>query len=173
LKSSLLEYVSLKWINRDGKLIIVIRGLCTFAQSTIAVLLAIYLEKLGFNLTQIGVFLSAGVAGSAFFAFVVSFIADRVGRKRLLIIFTLLSAGTGIALIFIDDFLLLLVFAFIGSLTGRGAMGPVGPLEQASLAETTSSEKRSGCAARNALAGLILFRGGSYSDGAGRLGRDL
>lgn len=142
MKPSLLDQLTLNWINRDGKLIIVIRGLCTFAQSTIAVLLAIYLEKLGLSLTQIGAFLSAGVAGSAFFAFIVSFIADRVGRKRLLIIFTLLSAGTGIALVFIDNFLLLLLFAFIGSLTGRGAMGPVGPLEQASLAETTLSQKR-------------------------------
>jgi len=42
------------------------RGLCTFAQSAIAILIALYLEKLGFNLTQAGAFLSAGVTGTAF-----------------------------------------------------------------------------------------------------------
>jgi len=104
--------------------------------------LAIYLEKLGFSLIQIGAFLSAGVAGSAVFTFIVSLIAERVGRRRLLIVFTLMSAGAGLALVFIDDFLPLMFIAFIGSITGRGAMGPVTPLEQASLTDTAPSEKR-------------------------------
>ena len=119
MRIRLLDKLFLHWINRDGKLIIVSRGLCTFAQSTIAILLAIYLEKLGFSLIQIGAFLSAGVAGSAVFTFIVSLIAERVGRRRLLIVFTLMSAGAGLALVFIDDFLPLMFIAFIGSITAR------------------------------------------------------
>ena len=114
MRIRLLDKLLFHWINQDGKLIIVSRGLCTFAQSTIAILLAIYLAKLGFSLVQIGAFLSAGVAGSAFFTFIISLIAERVGRRRLLIIFTLMSAGAGLALVFIDDFLPLMFFAFIG-----------------------------------------------------------
>ena len=142
MRIRLLDKLFLHWINRDGKLIIVSRGLCTFAQSTIAILLAIYLDKLGFSLVQIGAFLSAGVAGSAFFTFIVSLIAERVGRRRLLIVFTLMSAGAGLALVFIDDFLPLMFIAFIGSITGRGAMGPARPLEQASLTDMAPSERR-------------------------------
>jgi len=133
----------LRWVNRDGKLIILTRGVCTFARSSIAVLLALYLDKLGFSLVQIGAFLSAGVAGSAFLAFLVSLISERVGRRRLLIIFTLMSVSTGLALFFINEFLPLLFFAFIGGIGGRGGMGGANqPLEQASLADTATPEKR-------------------------------
>jgi len=135
----------LRWVNRDGKLIILSRGVCTFARSSIAILLALYLAELGFSLVQIGAFLSAGVAGSAFFAFLVSFIAEKVGRRRLLVMFTLMSAAAGLALVFIADFLPLIFFAFLGSIPGAGAGGAGGaiqPLEQASLPDTAPPEKR-------------------------------
>ena len=139
LKSAL----SLGWVNRDGKLIIVTRGVCTFAYSSIAVLLALYLDKLGFSLLQIGFFLSAGVAGSAFFAFLVSLISEKAGRRRLLVTFTLMSAVAGLALVFFDDFLPLVFVAFLGSITGGAAAGgAVQSLEQASLTDTAPSERR-------------------------------
>jgi len=130
-------------VSRDGKLIILSRGVCTFARSSIAILLALYLAKLGFSLVQIGVFLSAGVAGSAFFAFLISLIAEKMGRRRLLVMFTLMSAAAGLALVFIADFLPLIFFAFLGSIPGAGgAGGAVQPLEQASLPDTAPPEKR-------------------------------
>ena len=85
-------------MSRDGKLIILTRGVCTFARSSIAILLALYLDKLGFSLVQIGAFLSAGIAGSAFLAFLVSLISEKVGRRRLLIMFTLMSIAAGLIL---------------------------------------------------------------------------
>ena len=114
MRINLPDKLSLSWISRDGRLIMLSRGLRTFAQSAIAILIALYLEKLGFNLIQVGAFLSAGIAGAAFFAFIVSLISEKLGRKRLLIIFTLLPAATGLALVFFDDFLPLMFFAFNG-----------------------------------------------------------
>lgn len=135
--------LQLRWVSRDAKLIILARGVCTFARSSIAVLLALYLDKLGFSLVQIGAFLSAGLAGSAFFAFLVSLIAEKVGRRRLLVMFTLMSVVAGLALVFITDFLPLIFFVFLGSITGRGGVGGANqPLEQASLADTVPSQKR-------------------------------
>jgi MFS family permease len=130
----------LHWVARDGKLIVIANALGRFVQSSIVIFLALYLGKLGFSLVQIGTFLSAGVAGSAFFTFLVSIIANRAGRRRLLIIFTLMSACSGLALVLFDDFLLLLFFAFLGSLSGR--TNPTQPLEQASLTDTAPPEKR-------------------------------
>ena len=47
-------------------MIILARGVRTFAQGFVAVLLALYLTELGFSLVQIGAFLSVGVLGVAF-----------------------------------------------------------------------------------------------------------
>ncbi len=66
--SSFIASLPFRWINHDGKLIILSRGICTFARSYIAIIIALYLDKLGFSLIQVGLFLSTGVAGAAFFA---------------------------------------------------------------------------------------------------------
>ena len=58
-------------MSRDAELIILARGIRTFAQSYVAVLLALYLTELGFGLVQIGTFPSVDVAGISFFAFFV------------------------------------------------------------------------------------------------------
>ena len=134
-----------QWLNRDATLIILARGIRTFAQSFVAVLLALYLTELGFSLVQVGVFLSLGVAGVAFFAFLVSLVADRVGRRPLLILFSLTSAVAALGLFFVDNYLILLVFAFLGSLStggGGGGESPAQPLEVASLPDTAPDLKR-------------------------------
>ena len=134
-----------QWLNRDATLIILARGIRTFAQSFVAVLLALYLTALGFSLVQLGVFLSVGVAGVAFFAFLVGLVAGRVGRRPLLILFSMTSALAGLGLFFVDHYLILLVFAFLGSLStggGGGGESPAQPLEVASLPDTAPDEKR-------------------------------
>ena len=52
------------WINRDGKLIIAVQGVRTFAHSAASVLLAIYLDLQGFGLFEIGLFLTIGSGGT-------------------------------------------------------------------------------------------------------------
>lgn len=139
LKSAL----SLGWVSRDGRVIIAARGVSTVARSSVALILAFYLDSLGFSLFQIGVFLSVGVAGSAVSAFVVSLIAEKVGRRRLLVVFTLMSAVSGLALVFIDDIVPLMFASFLGSVGGGvAAGGAVQPLEQASISDAASLEKR-------------------------------
>lgn len=135
----------LSWISRDAGLIIMARGIRTFAQSFVAIMMALYLDELGFSLVQIGVFLTVGVAGVSFFAFLVGLFSAKVGRRRFLITFSLTSAGAATALFLIDDFRLLLVVAFMGALAtggGGGGESPAQPLEVASLPDTAPSEKR-------------------------------
>ncbi len=135
----------LAWVNRDGKIIILARSVRTFAQGSIAVLFAVYLDLLGFSLTQIGVFFSFGVAGAAFFAFLVSLIAEKIGRRRVLIALTLLTAAAGVVLVLTSDVVVLTAFAFLGYLSGVGGGGgaqPTQPLEQASLADASSDDRR-------------------------------
>ena len=114
-------------------------------QGAIAVLFAVYLDMLGFSLTQIGVFFSFGVAGAALFAFLVSLVAEKVGRRRLMVLFTLMTAASGLVLVLTNDVVVLTAFAFLGTLTGVGGGGgaqPTQPLEQASLVDTVPADRR-------------------------------
>ncbi len=136
---------SLSWINRDARLITAARGTRTFSQSFISVIIALYLAELGFNLVQIGAILTAGIAGVSFFAFVVGLISGKVGRRRLLVIFSLLAAASGLAMYFAETFIPLMVIAFLGSLStggGGGGESPAQPLEVAILPDTASPERR-------------------------------
>ena len=136
---------SLSWINRDAWLITAARGTRTFSQSFISVIIALYLAELGFNLVQIGAILTAGIAGVSFFAFVVGLISGKVGRRRLLVIFSLLAAASGLAMYFAETFIPLMVIAFLGSLStggGGGGESPAQPLEVAILPDTAPPERR-------------------------------
>ena len=135
----------LSWVSRDGRIIILARSVRTFAQGSIAVLFAVYLDLLGFTLTQIGVFFSFGVAGAALFSFLVSLIAEKVGRRRMMVGLTLMTAAAGAVLVVTDDVVVLTAFAFLGTLSGVGGGGgaqPTQPLEQASLADASPPARR-------------------------------
>ena len=135
----------LAWVNRDGKIIILARSVRAFAQGSIAVLFAVYLDLLGLTLTQIGVFFSVGVAGAALFAFLVSLIAEKIGRRRLMVVLTLMTAAAGVVMVVSNNVVVLSAFAFLGTLSGVGGGGgaqPTQPLEQASLADAAPPEKR-------------------------------
>ena len=121
------------------------RGIRTFAQGYMVVLLAFYFLELGYNVVELGLFISVGIAGVAFFAFFVGLISGKVGRRWLLVFFSLVSGAAGLALILSEEYLALLIVAFVGSLAaggGGGGESPAQPLEIASLPDTTSNERR-------------------------------
>jgi MFS family permease len=139
-------------------------GIRTLAQSAAGLILALYLDKLGYSLVQIGAFLSAGVAGSAAQTFIVSLIAEKIGRKRLMIFFAALMGAGGLAMAFVDNFILLLVVAFLGNV-GAGGVSPAMPLEQASLSDAAPPAKRTDLFAIYRIAGLIGATIGALSAG--------
>jgi MFS family permease len=133
----------LAWINRDGRLIILSRAVRTFAQGAVSVILAIYLDRLGFSLVQIGMFISIGLVGTAVYALLVGLFASRIGLRRLLMAFTLGSAVMGVALAFTGSFPLLAAMALVTSFSASGGgSSAVQPLELATLPETAPQHRR-------------------------------
>ena len=72
----------LSWLTPDGRRILLARGLRTFAYGYLAVILGAYLDRLGMSPFEIGLLLTAAIAGSAAMTVVWSLLADRVGRRR-------------------------------------------------------------------------------------------
>ncbi len=87
------------------------------------VVLGVYLFRLGLSSLAIGLVIATGLAGSALATVVVSFSADRVGRKNSLLFLSLLSAVGGIALALCPSLPVLLAMVFIGMLCSSAIPG--------------------------------------------------
>jgi MFS family permease len=141
------------------------RATRSFAQSAVAVLIAIYLGLHGFSLVQVGAFLTAGAVGAALAAVVAGVLGDAVGRRRTLVTLSGLMALSGIVLVVSDSFPILLLAAFVGNLSGFVGGGGTGPLEQAVLATAVTPHRRTELFALSSIAGTIAGSLGALASG--------
>lgn len=132
----------LEWLSRDGKLLLVTRPLSSFSTSFVSILLAVYLSLIGLPLWQIGLILTGGLLSSTLFNLVAGFLADRVGRKKMLIVFSFVITFSGIVYAFVDDHIILIIVAVISTMGYRGGFGPTAMLERVILAQSCSDERR-------------------------------
>ena len=109
------------------------------ATGLIGVLLGVYLGQIGLDARTIGVIVSVGLAGAAAGTFLVTFLADRLGHRRVLLAITLLSSAGGVVLALGSHPLILGAAAFLGMVNGMGRdRGAALVLEQAVLPATVS-----------------------------------
>jgi len=133
----------LDWLSLDGKKLLVTRILRTFAYGYLAVVLGVYLDRLGMDPTQIGIVFTAAIAGSAVMTVFWSLVADRVGRRRTVAIMAALMGLGGIVFALTDSFWLLLVGAFTGTISATSSeVGVFQTVEQAVLPQTAPNDKR-------------------------------
>ncbi len=129
--------------HRDLALINAAGFLRSFGVGLMGVVLGIYLFRRGLSSLAIGFVIAAGLAGSALATVIVSFAADRVGRKRSLLYLSLLSAVGGIALARSPSLPVLVMMAFVGMLNGTGTdRSAAFALDQAVLPGLVSDVKR-------------------------------
>ena len=95
-----------------------LRGL---ASGAISVLAAVYLAKRGFAEGAIGIVLSAGLAGQLAGNVYATYFAERVGRRRSLVLLALLAAVGGITLAWTETLWAAALAAFSGMLSTQGS----------------------------------------------------
>ena len=109
----------------------------------LGVLLGIVLFRAGASSLQIGLVIATGIAGGAAATSVVSFYGDMMGRRRTLVVLSLLAALGGIGLALTPRFPVLLAIAFVGMLNGTGTdRGAAFAMEQAVLPGLVSDTHR-------------------------------
>jgi len=90
--------------HRDLAVINVAGFLRSLGVGFMGVVLGIYLYRTGLSSFSIGLTVAAGLVGSALATVLVSFAADRFGRKRYLITLSLLTAVGGLVLVLLLAF---------------------------------------------------------------------
>ncbi len=133
----------LRWLGRDGKLLIAARMVRAFAYGFISFILAIYLKQRGLSEIEIGAVLTLSILGGTAFTVLTAFYADRLGRRRILILFSFLIALSGLLFAFSNQTVFFLAAALIGAINATGyEIGPFLSIEQAILAQIGPDAKR-------------------------------
>ena len=115
----------------------------SFAYGFLSVILGLYLDSLGLGPGAIGWIFTAALAGGAVMTIIITSVADRFGRRTLLIIGALLMALAGCVFAISANPLGLAIAAIFGTISPSGKdIGPFLSLEQATLPQTTSDEQR-------------------------------
>ncbi len=159
-------------MTRDAWLLFAARAVRMSGYGAIGVILVLYLSSLGLEPGAIGILLTLTLVGDTLISLWLTTHADRIGRRRTLVIGALLMAAAG-AVFAIGgsfagpaSFAILLVAATIGVISPSGAeVGPFLPIEQASLTEVTPAARRTSIYAWYNLTGSIATAVGALVAG--------
>jgi len=133
----------LDWVSRDGKLLLTARIVRTFSYGFLSIILAIYLKLIGFDEILIGIVLTTTLTNSVIFNLFASFYADRLGRKKILVIYAILMAISGAIFLLTNNYVALIASALIGTINVTGTeVGAFLSIEQAILPQTVKDIKK-------------------------------
>ena len=162
----LLIPVSLRTLPRDGVLLFVSRFTRLFAYGALSVILVFYLVSLGLSETQVGVLLTLTLAGDMAISLLLTTRADRIGRRRMLIVGAILMTGAGVAFASTRNLLFLTIAGTIGVISPSGhEVGPFLSIEQAALSHVVSARSRTEVFAWYTLAGSLATALGALCGG--------
>ena len=157
---------SLQALRSDGRPLFTTRIVRMFAYGFLSVVLVLYLQQLGLSETQIGLLLTLTLIGDVLITLWITTIADRIGRKRMLILGAALMAMAGAFFALTHNFLMLVIAATIGVISPSGnEIGPFLSLEQAALSQIVPNELRTRIFAWYSLVGSFATALGALTGG--------
>jgi MFS family permease len=165
LKTSRLDI--LRELSPDGRYLFTTRIARLFAYGFLSIILVLYLAQVGLAETQIGLLLTLTLIGDTLISLWITTSADRIGRRRMLILGAVLMIFAGVLFALTRDFLILLIAATIGVISPSGyEVGPFLSIEQAALSQIVPNEKRTQVFAWYNLVGSFTTALGSLAGGA-------
>lgn len=135
---------SLQATGLDAYLIISLRSLRMFSAGVPSLILALFFSSLNFPDTRIGLFMTLTLLGDVVLSLLFTLIADKLGRRRILLFGSAMMALSGTAFALSENFWVLLGAAVFGviSVTG-GDCGPFRAVEESVLSGLTDEHTRS------------------------------
>lgn len=130
-------------LTRDGWLLFATRCSRMFAYGLLSVVLVLYQVEVGLTEWEVGLLLSLTLAGDTVISLWLTTTADRLGRRRTLIIGAVLMVLAGIAFVSTGNFVMLVIAATVGVISPSGnEIGPFLSVEQAALSHIVTDERR-------------------------------
>ena len=159
--------LSLCALPRDAVVLFFTRFTRLFAYGALSVVLVFYLVSLGLSAAQVGLLLTLTLTGDIVISLLLTTRADRVGRRRMLIIGAILMAGAGIAFASTRSLLFLIIAGTIGVISPSGhEVGPFLSIEQAALSHVVPARSRTEVFAWHTLVGSVAAALGAFCGGA-------
>ena len=151
---------------RDISLLFTARSIRLFAYGGLSVVLALYLHEAGLSSANIGLLFTLTLAGDAGITLWITTTADRIGRKKMLLLGAGLMVIAGVVFSLTGNMLLLMIAGIIGVISPSGnEIGPFLSLEQAALSQLLSSEQRTRAFGWYNLAGSLAAALGALAGG--------
>lgn len=139
----LAEIQALQTLTADGRLLFATRLVRLFAYGFLSVVLVLYLVQLGLSDQQIGWLLTWTLVGDAVISLGMASVADRLGRRRMLLGGAGLMVLAGLVFALSGNLLWLTLAAIIGTISPSGnEVGPFLSIEQAILPQTAPDQQR-------------------------------
>jgi len=158
--------MALKALTRDAWLLFVTRFARLFAYGSLSVILVFYLLGLGLTEVQSGLVLTLTLAGDVVVSLLLTTRADRVGRRRMLVIGAILMAAAGLAFASTRNPFFLILAGTIGVISPSGnEVGPFLSIEQAVLTHIVPTTARTEIFAWYTLAGSLATALGALFGG--------
>ncbi|ACG74977.1 major facilitator superfamily MFS_1 [Anaeromyxobacter sp. K] len=143
------------------------RAVRLFAYGLLSVVLVLHLEAAGLDQPRIGALLTLTLLGDTALSLWITTRADRIGRRRMLVLGALLMVLAGAAFSATTAFPLLLLAATVGVMSPSGnEVGPFLAIEQAALTEAVPSGRRTATFAWYQLVGAVATALGALAGGA-------
>src|ERR1700730_2003890 len=147
---------ALRTLTGDGWLLFVTRFARLFAYGSLSVILVFYLIGLGLTEVQAGLVLTLTLVGDIVVSLYLTTRADRIGRRRMLIVGSILMAAAGLAFASTRNLFFLIVAGTIGVISPSGnEVGPFLSIEQAALSHIVPATARTEVFAWYTLAGSV------------------
>ena len=158
--------IALRGLNRDGWLLFATRVVRLFAYGSLSVVLVFYLIGIGLSEPQTGMLLSLTLVGDTVVSLYLTTRADRIGRRRMLIVGGLLMAAAGLVFASTRNLWLLVFAGTIGVISPSGhEVGPFLSIEQAALSHVVTDRTRTEIFAWYTLAGSLATALGALAGG--------
>jgi MFS family permease len=151
---------------RDAVLLFVTRSTRLFAYGFLSIVFVLYLVRIGMGGPAIGLLLALTLLGDAGISLWITTRADRVGRRRMLLVGSALMLAGGVAFLLTRRPELLMLAAIVGVISPSGnEIGPFLSIEQAALSHLVPDSQRTHVFAWYNLAGSVATALGALAGG--------